>query len=221
MPFQWFKKIRTMKKLLFVFSVLAVLLTACKKDKTDYVTDAYSYYPMKTGNYWVYQWFEVDSNGNETLSAWQNDSVVVLGDTTINGNTFYKVELNVYGSAARYITYMRDSAMWMVDQTGSVVFSVEAQAGYFNNDYSIAGYDQVSRMDYGGHQKLTPAGVFQTIFKITDFTKQSGLFCNGTNKRSIYTGFARGIGPAFYNTFYLSDPLCRYFEARLLRYHLN
>ncbi len=210
-----------MKKLMLVCAVCSLLLAACKKDKTDYVTDTYAYYPMEAGNYWVYEWYEIDTNGNEVRSTYPNDSTIVVGDTLISGKSFYQVESNLFGSSVRTITCMRDSAMWMIDETGKRLFSVDPQPGYFDNDYSVSGVDLVSHMDYGGYTKQTPVGTFTTITKVTEVTKQSGTFCNGSNKRSFYKGFARGIGPVFYNTFYLSDPECRLYDARLIRFHVS
>lgn len=211
-----------MKKLMLVCAVCSLLLTACKKDKTDYVTDSYAYFPMKTGNYWVYKWFHVDSSGNETTLAWNNDTIEIVGDTIINAHTFYKVDEKLIGGAQHRVRYLRDSAMWMVDETGEIEFTVEASAQNFS-PYTSTGvpYTSISHMNYSAPQKNVPAGSFPTITKVTTITIDQGTFCNGTNQRSTVKGYGRNVGLTFYTNFYIADPNCEFNEARLVEYHLQ
>ena len=85
------------RKSLLMFSAAALFIACSKDDKndsppkepTDSSTPASAYYPMKVGSYWVYDVYEIDSNGTEAIVG--HDSIAVTKDTLIHGKTFFKV----------------------------------------------------------------------------------------------------------------------------------
>ncbi len=115
----------------FLFVLLPViLLAACEKDDENNDDQnneqtAVNYYPMQVGNYWVYQSEGVDASGNPTGQTGQ-DCVVIVKDTTINGELFYKhnkfkLQNGVYKKwMADY--YLRDSASCIIDNYGMIHF---------------------------------------------------------------------------------------------------
>ena len=88
-----------MKKVLLIviaviFSVL--LFTGCSQPNEP--SDEFNmelYFPMKVGNWWIYEFYRLDANGNRTNKI-QTDSIIVSGIDTINGKPCYVfVEKNV------------------------------------------------------------------------------------------------------------------------------
>ncbi|OGU15183.1 MAG: hypothetical protein A2X61_15140 [Ignavibacteria bacterium GWB2_35_12] len=57
-----------------------------------------SFFPLKVGNWWIYEFYYLDANGNRTYKI-QADSIIVTGLDTINGKPCYVlVEKCVEGS---------------------------------------------------------------------------------------------------------------------------
>lgn len=113
-----------MMKLLKILSlVLLVALYSCEKQK-DVTIDkileegAGNFVPMAIGNYWVYDVSWIDSLGNVDFLNW--DSTYIAGDTSLNGNVYYVYKSS---SSALFIQFLRDSASYLVDESGEVFFS--------------------------------------------------------------------------------------------------
>jgi len=75
--------------LLLLAFVSSTLFIGCFKENQESVV-----YPdfamLKVGNYWIYQYFDIDSLGNATATN-TYDSCYVEKDTTINGKTYFKI----------------------------------------------------------------------------------------------------------------------------------
>ncbi|MEY4934662.1 MAG: hypothetical protein RIS64_1021, partial [Bacteroidota bacterium] len=82
--------IMNMKNLKCLFVIVVVLVAGCKDKATDQPTTYASYSKLAVGNYWIYQQFNVDSNGNGTPTN-VYDSVFVEKDTVINNHTYFKL----------------------------------------------------------------------------------------------------------------------------------
>lgn len=105
-----------------------VIISSCKKDDENknstpnpqpvYTAD---YTPMEIGYYWVYEWFRIDSSGNETPMN-KRDSISITKDTLIGGETFFTFEGTTFGNnPARY--FLRDSSNYLVSNLGIILFS--------------------------------------------------------------------------------------------------
>lgn len=73
-----------MKKLLSLalFAVLAIGFSSCSEDKDDsnpITPTTKNYFPMKAGNYWVYEDYTRDMNNAKQLDTKETDSVVITG----------------------------------------------------------------------------------------------------------------------------------------------
>lgn len=112
----------------FPFLILSgiLLFTSCKKEDVETiaenipVTVPIYQFSATPGNYWIYDWVEIDSNGVETPLGIQ-DSVYVVGDTLIGGYTYTHYKGTYMGSPSN--DFYRDSGMYVVNQTGRIVFS--------------------------------------------------------------------------------------------------
>ncbi len=124
-PSQWpfLSKTIIMKKLLML-TVLSLFFVSCKKEKNtaNSTSEEPSYhYITSTGSYWVYDRYQIDSLGNEILVPGK-DSIVIAGDTTINGKVYFKH----VGASAWYSNqahFERDSTGYIVDEHGAILYS--------------------------------------------------------------------------------------------------
>lgn len=75
------------KVLLIVINIIisGLIITGCNQpNEPSDEFEMQSYFPLKVGNWWIYEYFLLDENGNRT-SKIQTDSVIVTGTDTING----------------------------------------------------------------------------------------------------------------------------------------
>lgn len=85
-----------------------------------------NYAPMSIGNYWIYDRFNTDIDGNLVFTG--QDSVVIVGDTVINGYTFHQqssfiVGANSTGTSLAGFGAYRDSSGYLINSEGSILFS--------------------------------------------------------------------------------------------------
>lgn len=88
-----------MKKL-FIF--LMVILAACSDNSTeppDYSNDARHYLPMKVGNYWIYEYTELDNN-NQPIGDIYIDSTIITDFKYIENEPYYE-----------FVTFRNDSVI--------------------------------------------------------------------------------------------------------------
>lgn len=213
-----------MKNIILVFA-LALLVVQCKKDKSFVAEPGpgspSDYHPMKTGNYWVYQWYEVDSQGNATLLP-QIDSVYLAGDTLINGEKYWIRKGGFFGSSLEYATNWRDSASYLVDEFGRIQFSNTNFTDTLFSD--ILGNNQFyewKMMVKDDKNIEVPAGSFSTFnFQTTLQDLNKPFACGGYSKK-FDKQFAKGVGIVRQTFSYAFNPACIVYEARLVRYKLN
>jgi hypothetical protein len=104
-------------KILTIAAALLIVFSSCKKDKkeTPEPAPAINYPFLKTGNYVVYETINVDDNGTEHFD--KLDSIVIEKDTVINGLKYFK-QVNTGGPFASSVSYLRDSAGYLVSVSG-------------------------------------------------------------------------------------------------------
>ncbi|TNE81652.1 MAG: hypothetical protein EP332_03230 [Bacteroidetes bacterium] len=213
-----------MKNIILVFA-LALFLVQCKKDNSPVSDPApespSAYHPMKTGNYWIYQWYKVDMQGN-AIDQNFSDSVYIAGDTLINGEKYWVRRGKYFGSSYEYATHWRDSASYLVDEFGRIQFS---NTNFTDTLFSaILGNNQIYQwqmMVKDDKNTEVPAGSFATFnYQTTLQDLHKPLPCGGYTKKSDKQ-FAKGVGIVRHTFSYMSDPACTVYEARLVRYKLN
>ena len=85
--------------ILSIAIVITGCLSSCKKDEaTENTPITYANFSqLKTGNYWIYERFTVDSAG-AAVATGILDSCYIETDTLINNHTYYKlISPNPYG----------------------------------------------------------------------------------------------------------------------------
>ncbi|MGL5889500.1 MAG: hypothetical protein ACRC3B_06425, partial [Bacteroidia bacterium] len=197
---------------------LCLLAMACKKEEEQIipqpqnppVTQSTAYFPLDSGSYWVYEHVKVDTNGNETFM--QTDSVRVMGDSVIGGNT-YKIFKN-WGFSFFSALY-RDSANCIVNEKGDIVFAANllGQPIAFRRDSdAIVGliFESIDSMQTAMRTISNTAGSFNTLERSIFTTYYIPV--GGGNPRRMLSNFAQGVGFVRQQYAYASQP--SYIERR-------
>ncbi|MFN8315319.1 MAG: hypothetical protein U0T32_02595 [Chitinophagales bacterium] len=209
------------KLMLLLAIVGAVFLIGCCKENQKSVV-----YPdfamLKVGNYWIYQYFDIDSLGNATATN-TYDSCYVEKDTTINGKTYYKIYKPRFEGDPTGFDFERDSLHYIVSATEGILFSSEDFSSTFETKCSINNLDTVctfsGKMMNKGQITSTPAGNFFTADFQTTFT-MFPPYSSGGKTRKTHSKRSEGFGVVEETlSFFADDP--NYKERRLVRYNVQ
>lgn len=191
-------------------------MQACKKDDPDEpqgATSADYFFPLKVGNYWVYETLNTQDNST-TL-----DTIRILNDTVVNGKTFYRfnsLSPLIFGISSEYL--LADSNGYIIDPTGFVYM---ANNGAMDTLDVTSGnvYDVVIRTGNRDTVVSVPAGSFNTLETVSDIHYKSMASPTGTNPRSMHNYAAKNVGCIKASYFYLSS--ADNFVITLKSYHLE
>jgi hypothetical protein len=101
---------------------LIIFLWSCEKENPNVNQTELSYFPMTTGSYWVYNTYEIDAKGCDSLIS-ACDTVKVVGDTLFRDEKYKIFRGKNYGFGHTIVDkYYRDSAGYIVNSTGNIVF---------------------------------------------------------------------------------------------------
>ncbi len=206
---------------------LVIISYSCKKDKKEENTPTPITYPnysqLKVGNYWVYQYFRIDTLGHETPQNFY-DSCYVQKDTVINGQTYYKM-YRPFWENHNIFSILRDSLHYIIDyKYGRKLFSSQDFENILKSGYiTLSPTDTICyytvKMTDRNMSVVTPAGTFVTLNGKETYNMYPN-YVSGGNPRYKNTRYAENIGIVIETLpFYTSDPT--YTERRLVRYHLN
>ncbi len=216
-----------MKRVMLSVGISILFLTACKKENPVNIppeqTPALAYeFPAKEGSYWVYDCYEVDSNGVE-ISLNTVDSVFILGDTLINGNT-YAIHKGQYFGGSYSTYFQRDSMGYIVGNHGNVVFK------YVDFNTPIASgsdglWDYYIRVLEDEAPITVPTGTFQSLVSEYYIYSPTGTAINncGDIDYSYKTYMVSGIGQVYHEApTYSGDFIssCKKRVRRLVHYYI-
>jgi hypothetical protein len=212
-----------MKKTLFLICAsLSILAISCKKNSEDPITTTKAdYFQLKVGNYWIYEGFNVDTNGVAT-STGKFDSAHIEKDTVIRGFTFVELWEKPYVMGiTQFPVYLRDSSGYLVSMDGSVL------ASDFNFTDTIE-IDNSNPLLYLGYVKMTGKdsivgeSLGKPIQSITSRKQIVPMLPNLNNLpiRYTYEVYGKGIGKIKTHSFFFSGGGPK-LEARLVRYKVN
>lgn len=218
-----------MQNLTVTLLLLATLLFSCKKSETELPqlpepeTESESFnWEHTPGSYWVYQWYRIDSTGNETLLN-TTDSMVVIGDTIINGHSYTAFNSGEFLLPSK-VVYQRDSSGYIVNHLGGIKFSYMAFNDTVNTKEIPGLYKSYGILGPSMMPISVPAGDFDAYQKREAFELIEGvppITCADTLGFDTYydanTGLPllqQGAFSAEYHT------TCVYFERRLIEFHI-
>lgn len=210
-----------MKRLMFVAISFLFLFTACQKDDSkpaDREDSVLDYMPLKVGNYWVYNTYFCEP-GEMDCELQSVDTNRVTKDTVINGNKFFKIEGQyLYSQGARYI---RDSAEYLVDPNGNVLFSDSDFSSVFNNQtITSAQGDTIFYWYYMLTDVEDPVEVEAGTFDCLDM--QGSIFRAMDDfeiEHHCHNYYAKGIGPVKQSSLFVSS--LKVVKRELVSYHLE
>jgi hypothetical protein len=169
------------------------------------------------GNFWIYDVYEVDSLGNDSLVG--VDTLMITDSMEKQNRMWYLLyETNGFGSATPYSRYICDSSGYLLYENGQIGFSTvnfsDTLRRLTDPGISLAVY----RMLKEPEEVQVPAGTFRCLNYLasvkTDkslvFWKHPGRYCNY---------YAPGVGKVKSTAFYISRPVI--LERRLVKYHLE
>lgn len=204
-------------------SALLLIATffACKKDPSP-VTEYPNFSQLKTGNYWIYERFNIDSAGNASATGIL-DSCYVEKDTMISNEKYFKLVSPQPYSSSYSSSYLRDSLHYIITSEGQIIFSSQNFTDTFSQYYITAGVDTVCNVFTNMSNKdaavTTPNGVFSTYTMKTTYAMYPNWAAAG-NPRYLDRRYAENIGIVTETLpFYASIP--DLVERRLVRYKLN
>lgn len=115
-------------------SASLLLIASCKKDDdcpapstapgSPQAVNVSAFSQLDSGNYWVYDRYRVDSLDAVDPTYYVRDSLRVVGDSLVGGNTYAVIHQFSNGSFYPGGTLLwRDSADFIIDQSGGAIFS--------------------------------------------------------------------------------------------------
>jgi hypothetical protein len=199
---------------------MSLLAVSCSKDDESPVPVAkVDYYQLKTGNYWIYEGYRVDTNGIAT-STGDFDSAYIEKDTLIRGAVYYKLYEKPYVlGELQFSSFLRDSSGYLVSDDGGI------RASYVNFTDTIV-IDTTNPDLYSGYRKMigkdslvtVPAGAFASVTSSMQVIP-APAYASQVPVRYLYDVYGKGVGKMKTHSFFFLGPIS--IEARLVRYKVN
>ena len=204
------------------FALLAILFSSCSNDDNGNQIDTPPvvetigiFMPMAVGNYWVYDVYKIDDQGNEELRPNQ-DRIEVVGETIINNEIYYIVNDGVFGLYDK-TSNLRDSLSYIIDSDGLVRFS----STNFNNilySYEAGSFNISFSMDEEVRKETVPAGEFDCLNYEGLVTDSNPTFMYPD--RTLNNYYAKNVGLVKSTVFLLSS-ITFYYERRLVEFNVQ
>lgn len=218
-----------MEKLIVLALIVICFFSACKKDVTIPTThleyecgtpSPISYFHLNYGSYWVYDWYVIDSLGNETFLN-ITDSIFISGDTTI-GNSTYSISEGTWFGGSPFVEYLRDSSFHLVNEAGRVFCSSTNFTDTLHIWNSMNG-DETGflKMAQNTSSVTVPAGTFTSLNAVYTVVNNVGTWpCIGA--LDIHNNFYSEYVGKVKSTFQITgDNSCKVYEQRLRDYLIN
>jgi hypothetical protein len=210
-----------MKNALLCLAV-ALAVVSCEKNENEPKS---TYIPMEVGNYWVYQDFNIDADGNEVATDLY-DSLIITKDTVINLVKYFKLEGIKHPfnhNQSRGWGYYRDSSGNLIDNESIKYFSdSEFEHSLYEKVQKYPNGDTVYAINYRMEQVdgfvNVPAGNFESLNYKGTLIKYSTTQ-NLTDPRMMNNYYVKNVGKIVETFMYLGDKVKT--ERRLVRYSVK
>lgn len=201
-------------KFLFVFAFF-ILIFSCKKENAEVSCESpfsNSYIPMSVGSYWIYEWYKVDTFGNETLMDWI-DTIRIVKDTVIREQIFF-----VHEDENNIRNFYRDSLGYLVNSEGDIFFSSTNFTDTLHRTRNLF-FEIYYLMETGVSEITTDAGSFECLNYQGAVTS---LIINVSwSERKINARYAKGVGKIQSSTFDFAFNSSDERQRRLIEYHIE
>lgn len=212
-----------MKNCLFIATLSILLFNSCSKDLPipEPQTIYPNYTPMTVGSYWIYDWYNVDSNGNSVQIPGLTDSVYIAGDTIVGTDTF-AVRVGTWYGTWPLREYWRDSAGYLVNPWGGISFSATNFTDTLYISYVNTQMKKYRIMMDVGEIVTVPVGTFRTLNAAYVYEKIIGTWPSVC--WPIYDihdfQYAENVGMVRTSLQWLGNPACIVEEGRLRAYYI-
>ena len=175
---------------------------------------------LEKGNYWVYQWYQVNLADSTETPLNKFDSIYVAEDTVINDDIYYIIQGSWFASPFRRTLSIKEG--YLVDISGNIYLSpgkvndtidIQQSSGllFVDSIYTVLTHDE--------ELILTPSGSH-----ISDHQYRKTFFMESVLPHSFLVRpedefYVKGIGVVKYSSFYASSPTN--VELRLSRYNVQ
>jgi hypothetical protein len=213
-----------MKQVLFVCAFTLLLFSCTKKESSVQGTSpngpapTYSisdYTKLTPGNYWIYQQVIIDTLNNIT-PQFGFDSCYIKADTIINGNN-YAIMVNMPVTAQNSETYLRDSASFLVNNHGFILFTCADFNAILYEDSVPNQFMLTYSVSSTPSTVLTPMGTYSCYDNVGTFTYLKPIVWPPV--RYTHSYYAATLGLVDETTFYVSSP--NTVQYWLVRAHVN
>jgi hypothetical protein len=205
-----------MKQLTLLCAMALVSFMACQKENASTpIVNTESYFPLKVGNYWIYNESTVSEDDMTVEPTYNIDSVFIEKDTLLNGKLYYKIaslQNNLY-----QFRFIRDSLHYIIDDKGKKFFSSEnftdALHKVGNNGYERYLKDRFYKMVKEDNVKST-IGVYNCLnYQLSNvllepFEGQTVRYCNNYYAKNI--GIIRKTSAYLFSKSFIREDLIRY-----------
>jgi hypothetical protein len=211
-----------MKRHLFMAMIaIAAFSVSCKEDKENLIEPEADFMHLQVGNYWVYEFYKIDTNGVETKLE-ETDSAYILKDSVYKGKSYFVKVQNPYefnksalsGGMGMDTVLLCDSSGYLVNQAGFIYFAQDNFDEILNTDSVPGLFWMVTRMTGKDSVVTVPEGSFITRTICSTYYPLNPQYEWGIRK--AYTVYGKDAGPVKYNYGFYNSGIN--YEARLIRY---
>lgn len=97
------------------------------------------YFPLKNGNYWVYEFLSKNPDGTISPNRWI-DTLKVIGDTSIESKKYWMIHSNQ--PFPKNISFIRDSMGYLISNNHTIVLTPTANSIIYNEHFKISSNQQ-------------------------------------------------------------------------------
>lgn len=214
-----------MRRLLITTCIFMSLFAiwSCEDSNETTIPSGKDYFPLKVGNYWVYQTFRIDTLGNEFLESSKNDTITIVNESIINGYKYYGIRDRHCLLNVNKIIYYRDSSDCIIDLNGKIILSTTNftdTINIFTDQYFTNKYYTLSRKMEKTEEPITvPCETFYKVINAKQTLISNSKFRHVRNPRYLNSYYAPGVGHIISTYCYLLTP--EIYEERLVSYHIE
>ncbi len=218
-----------MKKVMLITTVVSVVIMGCSKEEPIEMPEpapcnnhqTAEHMPLSVGNYWVYDVYRTDTLGSTSIMS-SSDSAYVDRDTTINGNTYYIIEGDVYATltTGEIIRNENNSILYFdtSSNTEKILFSTSNIETVYNTQNIGNNMFQLSNWTNPGQHNITvDAGSFDCHQRETEVLPLITNYPWGTRTQLRYYNDDVGV---ISNQFHFASS-SEVFDTELVSYNVN